>query len=309
MSPASCKASISKSTKKGIERPVRNLQKLRANKDGNINKSLFNFLENLLVFRTMEELAVPSESGVKFRITRQENEPGICLLIHIDNQLFPVIEEGVPRPDYLAVYLHGNGCLCTIIDMKGRDQKRLEHGVIQIKELADTLKQEFTKHLPSNFRLHIQGILLCPFNAQVPNNLIREMSNSGLTILPAQCNDRAELYPYISKKNELKNRFQSNQRHPTSLSPIETMLSQRALKSRISDELTIKRGGEGLGDGLHINYGLSDSEYATLITRGKKCVFVVKEHGKKCLEEIRADIDVNGLGHKFDVVPMPENEE
>ena len=151
------------------------LNRLRANKKGDINRNLFNFLENLLVFRTLEKMSVPSESGVKFRISRQTNDAGICLLIHIDDQLFSIIDEG-PRPDYLAVYLHGTGCICTIIEMKGRSEKNLKHGLDQISALADRLKSELGKNLPAHFRIHIQGLLLCPFNSQVPSSLIQSMS-------------------------------------------------------------------------------------------------------------------------------------
>ena len=191
-----------------------NLQKHRANKDGKINTTLFNFLENLLVFRTLADLSVPPESSVKFRISRQEGEPGICLLIHVDDEMFPIVDADVPRPDYLALYLHGDGCICTIIEMKSTHSRELKHGLEQIKSLADRLKNEFTEHLPPRFKLSIQGILLCQTNAQVPSSLIQKMANDGLTIFPAQCNSRAELYPYTSQKNDLKKRFENVPRSP-----------------------------------------------------------------------------------------------
>jgi hypothetical protein len=285
--------------------PASRLKRLRANKKGPVNLSLFNLLENLLVFRTMEQLSVPQESSVKFRISRQEGEPGICLLIHIDEK-FPLVEDGVPRPDYLAVYLHGNGCICTIIEMKSTAGKNLRHGLIQIKTLADRLKEEFREDLPPRFRLVIQGILLCQQNADVPNELIRQMAKDGLTILPAQFHHRAELYPYISQRNDLKTLFKSEARRPGNPSFIEGMMSQNTLNKRLPDELTRRRGSEGRGTGLHINFVLSDSdEYATLLTRGRKCVFVVSEQGDQYLRALTADIAANGLADKFDVEPMP----
>lgn len=280
------------------------LTKLRANKKGDINTSIFNFLENLLVFRTLEDLSVPVESGVKFRISRQENDPGICLLIHIDNLRFPIIDDG-PRPDYLAIYLHGTGCICTIIEMKGHSEKNLKHGLSQISALADRLKGEFKNHLPSRFRLYIQGLLLCPFNSQVPSSLIQSMSASGLTIFPALCNDRAELYPYISQKIELKNKFENKLRHPAPPKLLEKMISQDTLKKRVTEGLPSARLSQG--NGLHIDFVLSDQdEYATLITRNKKCVFIIHEQGDKYRQELQADIDANGLGEKFDVEAAPE---
>lgn len=290
-----------------MPRPTANLQKHRANKRGNINTTLFNFLENLLVFRTSAELSVPAESGVSFRVSRQEGEAGICLLIHVDNQLFPVVDADVPRPDYLAIYLHGNGCICTIIEMKGKDSKNLKHGLEQIKSLADKLKTEFADHLPARFRLTIQGILLCQANAQVPNPLIQKMANDGLTIFPAQCDSRAELYPYISQKNDLKARFENEPRRTAPQRPIEEMMSRNTLYKRLPDKLTEARPGAGAGTGLHINFVLSDAdEYATLITRDKKCVFIVKEQGDEHQQRLLQDITASGLGRKFGVERMPE---
>ena len=259
------------------------------------------------MFRTLEELSVPAESSVKFRISRKEEEPGICLLIHVDDQMFPIVDADIPRPDYLALYLHGDGCICTIIEMKSRDSKNLKHGLEQIKSLADILKAEFADHLPARFRLIIQGILLCQVNAQVPNALIQKMAKDGLTIFPAQCDSRAELYPYISQKNELKTRFENEPRRSAPQRPIEEMMSRNTLYKRLPDKLTEARPGAGAGTGLHINFALSDAdEYAALITRGRKCVFFVKEQGDTHQQRLLQDISANGLENKFDVEPMPE---
>lgn len=157
-----------------MPKPTAKLNKLLADKSGKINTNVFNFVENLLVFRTMEILSVQPESGVKFRISRQD-DPGICLLIHVDNKCFPVVDEGVSRPDYLAIYLHGDHCICTIIEMKSTAEKNLKHGVEQIKTLAGLLKSEFKIQLPRNLELTVQGILLCSANAGVPNALISQV--------------------------------------------------------------------------------------------------------------------------------------
>ena len=113
---------------------------MKADKKGKIDQEKFNFLENLLIFRTMEELSVPPESSVSFRIGREEADSGICLLIHIDDQAYPIFEADESRPDYLAIYLHGSGCICTIIEMKSKSGKNLKHGVEQIKVLAKARK-------------------------------------------------------------------------------------------------------------------------------------------------------------------------
>ena len=265
------------------------------------------------MFRTLDDLSVPPESSVKFRISRQEGEQGICLLIHIDDQMFPIFEADVPRPDYLAIYLHGGGCICTIIEMKSKDSKNLKRGLEQIKSLADKLKTEFADHLPHRFILKVQGILLCQVNAQVPNLLIRKMDEQGLTIFPAQCNSCAELYPHISKENKLVNYFQGKpfenkpRRDTTAMGPIEKMMSCDTLSKRLPDKITETRAGAGAGIGMHINFVLSDNEYAVLTTRAKKCVFFVKEQGEEHRRRLEADIVANGLQRKFDVEPMPED--
>ena len=275
------------------QKPHGELHKLRADKEGNIS-SQFNFLENLLVFRTMEELSVPPESSVKFRITRTEADAGICLLIHIDNQKYPLFESHEARPDYLAVYLHGNGCICTIIEMKSKDGKNLKHGLEQIKSLADRLRQEFSECLPKKFRLHIQGILLSQFNSQVPGKLIEEMAAKGLTILTMQSNSRAELFPYISQINAAKTKPTNDSRSPTSQSPLEKMLSRDSLKKRLIEPQTAEERG------LCISYILSDlDEFVTLTVRNKRCTFVISEEGTAYAELIQNDIAANGLEEKF----------
>lgn len=252
----------------------------------------------------MEEFSVPPESGVEFCIYREEADEGICLLIHIDNQKYPLFEAEEARPDYLAIYLHGNGCICTIIEMKSKSGKNLKHGLEQIRVLSDRLKQEFQEHLPPQFRLHIQGILLCQYNADVPRVLIEKMSHQGLTILPAPCNSRAELFPYISQKNELIKGFRNKPRHPAEQSPVEALLSTASLSKRVPEPESAAR--QQAAPGLQISYVLSDKdEYVTLITRGKNCVFLVSEEGIEHSEQLRQDIEKNGLQQKFLVEALP----
>ncbi len=220
--------------------------------------------------------------------------------------MFPIFEADVPRPDYLAIYLHGKGCLCTIIEMKSKDNKKLEHGLDQIKSLADRLKTEFAKHLPPRFRLDIQGILLCHNNAQVPNLMIQKMAQGGLTIFPALCDNRAELYPYISRKNKLIDRFDNKpRRNPMPRGALEKMMSHDTLSKRFADKSA--EGRLKSGTGLCINFVLSEDEYVALTTHAKKCVFFVKERGDTHQQTLAADIAANGLEGKFDVAPMPES--
>ena len=130
------------------------------------------------------------------------------------------------------------------------------------------------------------------------------MAKEGLTIFPAQCNDRAELYPYISKENDLKSRFENKPcRNPADRGPIEQMMSCDTLSKRLSDKSAEARSEAG----LHINFVLSEDEYAVLATRAKRCVFFVKEQREEHRRRLEADIAANGLQSKFGVEPMPED--
>lgn len=250
----------------------------------------------------MPELTVPPESSVKFRITRQASERGICLLIHIDSQDDPIFEAEESRPDYLAVYLHGDGCICTIIEMKSKGSRELKHGLTQIKALADRLRQEFRDCLPPRFRLHIQGVLLCQPNADVPSARMAQMAHEGLTIVPVQSSHRAELFPYISRLNTLPQAlFKDEDRRPDDPSPLESMLSRDSLRVRLP--LSADAGAAPpRGAALHLCYAVSEpAGEVTWTTRGRHCVLLVREAGTALAESLRRDVERNGLDEKFRV--------
>jgi hypothetical protein len=196
-----------------------------------INTVDFNFIEQLLVFRALPALSVPAESGVRFRISPSQDDQCICLLFRIDDHDGGVITEGV-RPDYLAVFVSSLDCICTIIEMKGKGESDLKHGLDQIAAFADRLKREIAEHLPPKFPFHVQGIILAPPNAQLPNKEIARRGRNGLQILPATCQNRAELFPYVSKRVKTGDRFQNIIRSPRQLHTLEFVLSQQALKKR-----------------------------------------------------------------------------
>ena len=84
------------------------------------------------------------------------------------------------------------------------------------------------------------------------------------------------------------------------------MMSCDTLSKRLPDKIAETRAGAGAGIGIHINFALSENEYAVLATRTKKCVFFVKEQGDKHQQRLAADIIANGLEKKFAVERMPE---
>ena len=167
----------------------------------------------------------------------------------------------------------------------------------------DRLKREFGACLPRRFDMHVQGILLSQFNSEVPGQLIAQMAAKGLTILPIQYSNRAELFPYVSQLNTIKTRFVNNPRRPVPQSPIESMLSHSSLRDRVI------AAEEASGRSLCISYLLSDQdEAAALIVRNKHCVFLIKEEGTTHAERLRQDIVANGLQEKFLVEALEAEE-
>ena len=164
----------------------------------------FNFLENLLVFCTVPGRSVPKESRVHFRITLDSENQAICILFEIDRRNDPLIRnKALKRPDYMSVYIDSNSCICTIIEMKGKNHNSLENGIEQILRLKEILQTEISNHLPSKLKIKYQGILLTPYNSQPPLKKIAEIASTDFIILPIQYNNKAELFPYVSRKNEI----------------------------------------------------------------------------------------------------------
>jgi len=286
---------MKKDTPQKARRRPGELQRLPTNKTDRVNWTLFSLLENLLVFRVLPELSVPRESGVQFRISRERAGEGVCLLIRVDHPTDPVFPKGEVRPDYMALYLHGKGCICTIIEMKGQSAEENKHAVEQIEALRVRLKEQFRNFLPARFQIPIQGLLVSPTAAQTPLPRLKALEQrEGFTILPVKCDTRAELFPYISRLNQLRDGFHNQARHPATPGPLEDLLARSALPRRVSTP-----DGRRTGEGLHIDYALSGHEYAALTTRGRHCVFTVKEEGTAHADRLRRDVEENGLEQKF----------
>ncbi len=164
----------------------------------------FNFVENLLAFCTHKSRSVPEESGVHFHIDPAIQQQGLCLLFHIDRERDKLITEGL-RPDYMVLFATPERCICTIIEMKGRDEKACEHAIEQITALRDRLRTEFAAHLPRRLvqRIRYQGILLAPTNCNLPLKRLEDTRRNGLTIFPIRFSHQAQLRDYVCKLNAL----------------------------------------------------------------------------------------------------------
>ena len=63
--------------------------------------AVFNWLENLLGFSSLNARSVPAESGVKFHITSKHHSDHLCILFWIDRNkdYEPLFKNGQNRPE------------------------------------------------------------------------------------------------------------------------------------------------------------------------------------------------------------------
>ncbi|WP_168537108.1 hypothetical protein [Anabaena sp. UHCC 0253] len=264
----------------------------------------FNFLENMLVFCTVPGRSVPKESGVHFRITLDSQNQAICILFEIDRRNDPLIRnQALKRPDYMSLYIDSNSCICTIIEMKGKNHNSLENGIEQILKLKQILQTEISNHLPSKLKVKYQGILLTPYNSQVPSKKLVEVASKGFIILPVQYDNKAELYPYVSKPNKITDKYNHHEITESTALFIEEMLTKRALPKRIHDEYYSSNFLVGNDrEGIYINYLLpNDTDYITLFANTKYTEINIDDNEDK--EKIKNELEIlnliNRLAIKF----------
>lgn len=264
----------------------------------------FNFLENLLVFCTVPGRSVPKESGVHFKITLDSENKSLCILFEIDRKNDPLIKnQALKRPDYMSLYIDSNSCICTIIEMKGKNHNSLENGIEQILQLKEILQNEISDHLPTKFKIKCQGILLTPYNSQIPFKKIAELAANGFIILPIQYDHKAELYPYVSKLNKITDKYNHQEITESMALLIEEILTKKALPKRIEDDyysrnFVIKRDRKG----IYINYLLPDeTDYITLLSNTKFTEVNIEEneYQQKIKDELQLLNLINRLAIKF----------
>ncbi|MBD2631425.1 hypothetical protein RI030_09025 [Aphanizomenon flos-aquae NRERC-008] len=267
----------------------------------------FNFLENLLVFCTVPGRSVPKESRVHFRITLDSENQAICILFEIDRRNDPLIRnQALKRPDYMSVYIDSNSCICTIIEMKGKNHNSLENGIEQILRLKEILQTEISNHLPSKLKIKYQGILLTPYNSQPPLKKIAEIASTDFIILPIQYNNKAELFPYVSRKNEIteiSKKYNHQEITESTALLIEEILTTRALPKRIPDEYYSKNFSNSQDrEGIYINYLLpNDTDYITLLSNTTLTEINMEENEymKEIIEELKLLNLIDRLAIKF----------
>ena len=292
--------------KKQMKQKTNPAQILKDKKD-KLDWQNFNFLENLLVFCTVPGRSVPKESRVHFRITLDSENQAICILFEIDRRNDPLIRnQALKRPDYMSVYIDSNSCICTIIEMKGKNHNSLENGIEQILRLKEILQTEISNHLPSKLKIKYQGILLTPYNSQPPLKKIAEIASTDFIILPIQYNNKAELFPYVSRKNEIteiSKKYNHQEITESTALLIEEILTKRALPKRIPDDYYSSNFLVGNDrEGIYINYLLpNDSDYITLLSNTKYTEINIdeNEYKEKIKNELEALNLINRLVIKF----------
>ena len=260
----------------------------------------FTFLENLLVFCLCQSKSVPAESGVKFQINLKENDDSICLLFNTDRRRDSLFRNDEIKPDYMVLYVKKDLCLCTIIEMKGTTEKGAKHGIDQIKTLHTRLKEEIKNNLPNKFKVKFQAILLTQFNADIPRNLIAQERSKGLTILPLQYNNRAELFDYISKENQITEKYiHENIKQSSSDFFVEKIFVTSALHERIADNFSLaNKDKTNNSEKIYINYCLADEGYAALAIDNAEMKIGVKEGDENFADKIKNDLLKLGLEEK-----------
>ncbi len=268
-----------------------------AEKTNELNWHAFNFLENLLVFCAVPDRNAPQESGVHFRISPREIDESLCLLFKIDRGKDSLFEDDEIKPDYMALYVNADLCLCTIIEMKGRTEKGIKHGIDQIKALRDKLRTEIRDNLPRKLQIKFQAIILSPPNTQLPKTIADE-NTKDFAIRPVQYHHKAELFDYISQTITLTAPKLKPEpiRRSRGDSFVEFALMQTALPKRINDGFCNANKDKSTNKaGIYINYALPEENYAALTIDNSEMKIAIKEDEKVNAERIQNDLEKVGL--------------
>ena len=299
-----------KQDKKKQMKQKNNFAQILKDKKDKLNWQNFNFLENMLVFGTMRTMPgrnAPPESGIHFRITLDSQNKAICILFKIDRdhqKNDPLIrDKKLRRPDYMCLYIDSESCICTIIEMKGKTIDELKRGIDQILQLKEILQFEISNHLSTKLKVKYQGILLTTPNADIPLKKITQVNSPDFKIVSLKCDQKAELFPYVSKSNDFKDRYKHQKITESTPLFIEKILTTRSLPKRITDEYYSKNFSNSQDrEGIYINYLLpTDTDYITLLSNTTLTEINMEENEymKEIIEELKLLNLIDRLAIKF----------
>lgn len=242
-----------------------------------------NVLERLLVECVQPTRAVPAESGVRFHVNvPSDAKDSVCLIFHVDLPRDPLVTKG-PRPDYLVLYGTRDGVILTIVEMKGKGEQDLTHGVDQISTFAQLLREQLKEHAPAKLKPVVQGVLLMAHGAHAPSKKLGEMNRQGLVIAPVSYHHSAELFPYVSQRLRLEGlAYRHESIRPRPFSALEHVLAEGRLSERVDDGFLRERHLPGR-PGIYVNYRLPGAA-----TRKHAGV----GHAALAADPVRADIGV-----------------
>ena len=282
-------------------------------KSGVLDWSLFNFLENLVVNCAVCR-DVPPESGVKFFVSTEGfNDSAICVLFKVDRTRDPLVKPAnIKRPDFLAVFIGPDKLILTVVEMKGKSESELARGVEQITNLTSIMKREIKDNLSSKLKPTFQGILLTPYNSQIPINKINDAYRAGVPISVLQYDMKANLGPYISRINprgtvyDRKLSKEKNDAKDPSL--IEKVVIELGLPKRIAD-LFVESCNlrECKGSSFYVNFGTEDlDDYFAVHTKParKRALIATPELQHPTIQRISDEIDRLGIETGFEFIEI-----
>lgn len=254
-----------------------------------------------LALRALPGRQVPAESGVQFAISSQAKEDGICLVLLVDDRESPIFPDAEgPRPDYLVLHISRHGCVLTIVEMKGREEKNIEHGVERIRAFYRRLRQEMATCLPGSWRrAHIQAVLLMPENAQINRKKIADARSEGIEIYPLAFHHQAELYPYISQRISHAQSYKHSglPRKQPELNDLEQLLTVGRLGRRIRDAHFAKRRGKD-EDTFYLNFRRAndpEAQHVSLSTNTTDAVVMFSAAAIEAQKMIRSHLQKHAL--------------
>ena len=132
---------------------------------------------------------------------------------------------------------------------------------------------------------------------------ITQVNSPDFKIVSLKCDQKAELFPYVSKSNDFKDRYKHQKITESTPLFIEKILTTRSLPKRITDEYYSKNFSNSQDrEGIYINYLLpNDTDYITLLSNTTLTEINMEENEymKEIIEELKLLNLIDRLAIKF----------
>ncbi|MFN7516366.1 MAG: hypothetical protein ACK5QF_07130, partial [Dolichospermum sp.] len=145
--------------------------------------------------------------------------------------------------------------------------------------------------------------LLTPPNAHIPITKITQVNSPHFKIISLKYDQKAELYPYVSKLNKQIDKYNHQEFTESNTSFLEKFLTTRALPKRVQDKYYSKNFSNSQDrEGIYINYLLpDDTDYITLFSNRQFIEINMEENEymKEIIEELKLLNLIDRLAIKF----------